>query len=134
MRKGIQTFLLKNRFSSIFLVDGIGALITASLLFFVVAPNGSFFGTPETIVHYFALVALVFAVHSLACAPWAKKKSRFLLRIIAIANTLYCAATFSMLISFREQISLWGWIYFLLEILIVLSLARFEWKQSLKSV
>jgi O-antigen/teichoic acid export membrane protein len=115
-------------FRNLFLFDGLGALITTLLLWLLVAPLESFFGMPSQIVEFLALIAACFAIYSFSCSLLIRRDWKPFLKVIALANLGYCLLTFSLLIYYREEVLLWGWIYFLGEIIIVISLGIYEWK------
>jgi hypothetical protein len=65
------------------------------------------------------------------CFLGSPKNWRFYLKIIALANLLYCCLTLGLMIHCRQQIKPLGILYFVLEILVLLILVRLEWKTSL---
>jgi hypothetical protein len=110
----------------LFLIDGIGAVVTASLLAFLLVPYESTFGMPSRVLYVLAAIAAGFAVYSFAC--YLKQPSNWppFLRIIAIANLSYCVLTLILLFVYRSQITIIGVAYFAGEILIVSALALYE--------
>ncbi|MBR9921707.1 MAG: hypothetical protein GYB31_12785 [Bacteroidetes bacterium] len=113
--------------NNIFLADSIGALLTASLLNFLIAPYETFFGMPQGMVYILAAIALLFGLYSLIChlrkasfKPW--------LQIIAILNLIYVLFTGSLLFMHAKTLSTYGYLYFGIEILIILYLVSYEWK------
>ena len=110
--------------SRLFLVDGLGALVTASMLGLVLTTFEPAFGMPTRVLVPLASVAAVFAAYSFTC--YAKAAPPKFLLPIAIANTLYCAATLALVLLFHESLTWLGHAYFLGEIAIVLTLVRFE--------
>ena len=106
----------------IFLVDAIGALITAGLLVGLIALFESFFGIPSKPANVLAMIAVAFAAYSGFCFVFLKRRwSSFLIPII-IANTTYCLITLGVIILYIDQITVYGVIYFLFEMAIVLLL------------
>lgn len=63
----------KATINKLFLIDGIGALITALLLSQVLARYESVFGMPASLLYVLAGVAACFAVYSLTCYCGSKK-------------------------------------------------------------
>lgn len=61
------------------------------------------------------------------CNPFQWK---FYLRVIASANFLYCLVTMVYLILNLDQTTIFGELYFVLEMLVIVSLATFEMKVS----
>ena len=116
---------------NIFLIDGIGALITAALLFFVVRPLYSFFGVVDFIVDLFAGAAVLFAIYSFVGHVLAVRLRRVNFKhsliFIAVFNILYCVMT-AYVVFQLTGITLWGKLYFIGEILVILSLVYLELK------
>jgi hypothetical protein len=115
-----------------FLIDGIGAAISALLLILIIAPFESFFGFPSEGAIYLAILPMVFCLYSLTCHFLKPKYWSIFLKCIAIGNILYCVFTITMAIYFFQQISIFGIIYFLNEKFIIIPLAIWEWKVSKK--
>jgi hypothetical protein len=112
----------------IFLLDGIGACVTAALLIGVLAPFEAVFGMPREVLYVLAAIAVVFAVYSLCCYRFAGNQWRPLLKAISIANILYCCLTLFLVVLLYGQLSMWGVGYFLVEIAVVLGVVALEWK------
>jgi ABC-type Fe3+-siderophore transport system permease subunit len=113
----------------IFLLDGIGALLTALLLTFLLARFQEAFGMPVSVLRILATIAFAFAIYSFICY-FAAEKWRPFLKFIAIANVTYCLVTSILLITNYKQLTVLGLVYFLAEILIILTLAIYEWRLS----
>ena len=117
----------------LFLIDGIGALITATLLGLVLTRFEASFGMPTDMLYPLATTALVFSLYSLLCylllfSNWAP-----FLKIIAICNGLYCLVTLILAILLFDSLTWLGVGYFLGEIGIVSTLATIEWRNSAMS-
>ncbi len=113
----------------LFLIDGIGAVVTTCLLF-ILAVFEPFFGMPGKILYFMMIPAGIFAIYSITCYFLAGRKWRMLLKGIAVANLLYCLCTAALIVIFYEQLRFWGLAYFLVEIVVVTGLACIEWKVS----
>lgn len=113
--------------TKLFLVDGVGALVTATLLLAVLARFESTFGMPVRIIYLLAALACVFAAYSLTCHFTLRGDWRPFLKAIAAANIAYCLITLALLILFRNEITVFGVIYFVGEIFMVAALAAYEW-------
>lgn len=120
---------------NIFLIDGFGALLTAALLFFVVRPLPSFFGVADFIVNLFAGVAVPFTIYSFVGHVLAVRLRRVnfkhYLTLIAALNILYCVMT-AYVVFQLTGITVWGKLYFVVEILIILCLVYMELKIARK--
>ena len=112
----------------LFLIDGLGAIVTAFLTGIVLVYFESFFGMPKSILIPLALVACGFSVYSLTCYFTNIRNWQFLLRIIAVANLLYCGVTMGFVVYYFELLTSFGLLYFLSELLIIVVLVMIEWK------
>ncbi len=112
----------------IFLIDSLGALLSAVMLGLVLTKYETLFGMPVDVLHVLAIIPCVFALYSFLCFLIETKNRRLYLRIIAVANFLYCCLTTSYIISFYEKLTIWGLMYFIGEIIVVGILAFYEWK------
>ena len=109
-----------------FLLDGIGALVTAISLGIVLTKFNAYFGMPIPVLHKLALVACGFAVYSLSChflltAKWGK-----FLKPIIFANAAYCVASAILVVYHFEKLTIIGIVYFVIEILIIVALIYIE--------
>ncbi len=121
----LQKFALNKR--TIFLVDGIGALLSALLLTFILVPFEKAFGMPKSVICPLSIPAFVFAIYSFSAYLLNLKKWKVVLTIIMIANCLYCIITLSLLVLHYHSLTILGFAYFLGEIVIILFVARIEW-------
>ncbi|PBI86814.1 hypothetical protein BSF41_32710 [Flavobacterium sp. ACN2] len=122
----LKNFLKKPK--NIFLVDGFGALLTTILLFFVLRNFNDFFGLSKDIFEYLSIISCTFFVYSISCYSLVKQNWKSFLKIIYTANILYCILTFGILIHNYESISIFGIIYFLVEIAVIIWLVTLEIK------
>ncbi len=116
----------------LFLLDGLGALSSAGLLFFLLAGFEDTFGVSKPIVHLLAGIALIFSVYSLSCFLIVKEKWKFFLSLIAITNIFYCLITAGYIYYDYPQLTLLGLVYFIGEIAVILALVYLELKAVLK--
>ena len=123
--------LILNKFSStpknIFILDGIGATLSAFLLGVILVRFEPIFGMPLTPLYILASIAIMLATYSFSCYfiltdNW---NSAFM-KVIVIANLLYCCLSMTMVIYFFEELTIWGITYFLLEILVTCGLNIIE--------
>lgn len=117
-----------NRLSprTFFLIDAVGALLSALMLGLVLTQLEHVFGMPRRLLQPLAIIAVIFAGYSAACY-WVRPNNwKLFLRIIATANLLYCCLTAGLVISVFPQISTFGWVYFISEIAIIVVLAIAE--------
>ncbi|OJJ14323.1 hypothetical protein BKI52_43370 [marine bacterium AO1-C] len=114
----------------LFLIDSLGALLTALMTGVVLTTLEAHIGMPVKTLYYLAMIACIFAVYSLWNHLKMKPNWPFFMKIIAIANLTYCSATFALAIYHRETVTLLGFIYFALEVAVVVALATIELKTA----
>ena len=110
----------------LFLIDGLGALLSAFMLGIVLVQLESYFGMPRPLLYRFAGIALVFSSYSLICYWRLKQRWNVYLFLIAFANLSYCCLTGVYLLLLWDQLTILGLFYFIIEILIVVLLAGIE--------
>ena len=93
-----KTINLKN----VFLIDAIGALLTAFLLFAVLAQLEQYFGMPKQVLFLLSGSAFCLFVYSISCHRFIKKKSSGFLLLLMILNTIYVLASIAMVIQHAE--------------------------------
>ncbi len=110
----------------IFLVDGLGAMLSAFLLVFVLARFEPIFGIPPEPLYFLSIIPILFAVYDLYAYQKKHQKTGPLLKGIALLNLIYCLISIGLILYHFATITLFGWLYILLEIVIVLILATIE--------
>ncbi len=111
---------------NVFLLDGIGALVSSLLLVVFLAPFESFFGMPSDYVYQLAIPAVVFAVYSIACYVFNLNNWQPFMKLIALANFLYCCLTFYLILKLFYRLTHFGVLYFLLEIAVIFMVIALE--------
>lgn len=132
---------LKSKPKTIFLIDGIGALITFLSLFGIGFWLHEYFGMPQSVLYSLAIIAIFYCVYAFFCYfslfdkfGKAVKKWQCFLKVIIVANSLYCVLLFFLLIYFYQNITILGFIYFTLEISVITILVILEMKMSFKEL
>ncbi len=115
----------------IFLVDALGACVSIVCLFFLYA-NEAMFGMPHYVLCNFILIAACLATYSFSCYFFKPKNWGLYLFIIAILNISYCLFTIYHLVQNAPSITVYGFVYFVGEVIIISLLAFFELKLSQK--
>lgn len=115
---------------ALFLLDGLGALLSIFLLGLILPLFQSTIGMPLTTLYFLAAIPVFFVIYDFYCyfkkvQPWQQY-----LYFIAIANVIYCIISIGMLAIHWQFLSAWGISYFIIEIIIVLSIALWELKFS----
>ena len=115
---------------TLFLLDGIGALLSALFLGTVLVRFEAFFGMPRVVLYPLATIAGGFAVYSFCCYAFVIQNRPVFLRVIATANLLYGCVTVGLLVLYHQELTLWGWGYFLGELMIIGLLVALEFKAA----
>lgn len=110
----------------IFLIDGLGALITTLSLLLLIIPFQGGWGTDSAFISRLASATVFFTLYSLSCFFMVGKAWKKLLVIIITANTIYCIITAWMLYQSFNSMTLWGIAYFAGEIVVILTLVSVE--------
>jgi hypothetical protein len=111
----------------IFLIDSLGALISAIILL-VISQFERQFGISRNLSLILVPLPIIFSVFSFVSYKLDNEKWKSLLKIIAIANLSYCCLTLYLtLINFATLKNL-GITYFVVEIFIIFLLPMFELK------
>lgn len=124
IKNAIQ-YLIKNP-STIFLVDGIGALLTTLSLCLIMLNFGSEFGMSLYPLSILTIIATLFCSYSILCFLFLKESWCVYISMIGLANLLYALLSFSLMMYFFSTLPAWGILYFSLEILIILCLVYIE--------
>ncbi len=116
----------------LFLIDGLGALISAFLLGVVLAQLENIFGLPQSTLYFLASIPLVFFIYDLYCYLNVKKDIGLFLKIIAVSNLIYCFISIALAFYHYHEITYWGWTYVALEIIIIIVLVYTEYTTAIK--
>lgn len=115
---------------SLFLVDSLGGLISAIMLGFILVRFESLFGVPPSVLYVLSGIACLFFIYSFLCYLKELENWRVYMKIIAVMNMLYCCFTI-LLISFHYQkVTIFGLLYFVVEVIIISILAVVEFKNA----
>jgi hypothetical protein len=112
----------------VFLIDALGALATAFLIGVVLRTFQSYIGIPSSILVLLSIIAVCYGVYSFTCFILNPKNGNLLLKVVIIANVIYCALSFGLIIYYFQQLTALGLIYFLGELMVIFGLIYFEIK------
>jgi hypothetical protein len=112
----------------LFQIDSLGALLTAFLLVAVLARFEDYFGMPRIVLYFLSLVACIYSIYSICCYFFIVDNWRPYLKVIVIANLIYCCLTIGLVFYFYHSLTVLGLIYILLELIIVSGLILMELK------
>ena len=119
---------LQNNPKQIFLIDAIGAFLSALFLIAILGTFQAFFGMPMKIIYILSLLAVCFSIYSISCYFFIPNNWKPFLKDIIIANSCYCLLTIGMVVYFYQDLTALGVVYFLLELLVIIILVSFEIK------
>jgi hypothetical protein len=115
---------------TLFLVDALGALLTAFFLTAMTSFFHGYIGMSQTILTTLAVIAFTFCIYSMSCFVFIKRNWQPFFKAIIISNILYCCATVACIIYSYQQLTFLGVIYFVLEIIVILVLLGIEIKAA----
>ena len=119
---------------NLFLIDGLGAILSAFLLGFVLVKFQIIFGIPPSTLYILAVMPLFIALCDFYCYRKSNQKTGLLLKIIAILNLTYCSISLGFVFYHFETITNLGLVYILIEIVIVLLFAIIEFITGIKVI
>ncbi len=112
------------------MIDGLGALLSASILGIVLLRFEGVFGMPVPAIWFLFVTACALAIFSLTCCLFVQKGSRSYLRIIAFTNLEYGCITTGLVLYYFTELTGLGLLYFLLEVAVIATLAIIELKSA----
>ena len=110
----------------LFLIDGFGAILSAFLLGVVLVQLERIFGIPSTALYFLATFPIIFAIYDFFCYRNKTDNIPRYLNGIAIMNLLYCCLSIGVAIYHCEKIKSLGWVYLLMEIIVLTILVVIE--------
>lgn len=124
--QAIKTMILKHK--KLFLIDSLGALLSAFLLGVVLVSFESTFGMPRKVLYFLSITACTFAIYSYMSYLLIKENWKPYLKIIAFANLLYCCLTIGLIFYLNQKLTTFGLIFFLSEVIVIITLVIIELK------
>ena len=85
------------------------------------------FGIPISVLKLLAFIPLFFAVFDAICLGFSKTNLHPYLKVIAGFNITYCFLSIGLALFHVVTITWLGWSYLIVEVILVLCLAYFEW-------
>jgi len=111
---------------NLFLIDGVGAILSAFLLGVVLVYFKSYFGIPVNTLYVLAIIPCFFALYDLLCYFLLKKNHKPFIKLTAWLNIAYCGLSLRMAYEHIGQIEILGFIYIIIEVILVLAIAKIE--------
>ncbi len=121
---------LKLKPNDLFLVDSIGAFISAALLWAIFIYAEIYHGIPRNNYTILLLIAFAFSAHSAIHFFCKHKRPGVYLKIIGTANILYCCLTAGLMLVFARGITIIELIYLIGEIILICTLSVIELRLS----
>lgn len=118
----------------LFLVDGVGALISAFLLGVVLVNFEEVFGMPKDALYFLAILPIFFAAYDFICYFLKLDNWQPFLKVIAILNICYCILSIIEMTIHYDSLTKLGIAYFVGEIIIVFGLGLYELKVAKSGV
>ncbi len=117
---------------TLFVIDGLGALVSALFLGIIWVYFESLIGMPRNTLYLLASFPIIFAILDVFSYFQHPSSWKSLLRIIAFANILYTCISLWMLFLHAAQLTIWGYLYFIGEIIILAVLIIVEFSAANK--
>ena len=112
----------------LFLIDGLGALLSTFLLGVILVKFEYLFGMPKKELYFLAAIPFFFAIYDFICYWKNPDNWRPFLKVIAIANLIYCCISIAVVFYSYQKLTNLGLSYFLLELVIVFIIVAIELK------
>ena len=119
---------LTNNPKQTFLLDSMGALLTATIITIIVVGFPAFFGMPPQILFVLAAIAFIFFMYSFCCYYFMPRNWRPYLTAIMTGNACYSAATIGLVSYFYSSITPLGLLYFIGELIVIAVLLWIEYR------
>ena len=110
----------------LFLIDGIGAFVSAIMLGVILPLVQPLIGIPVYALYILATFPVIFSIIDFYCLYRKPQPLTKYLKIIAICNILYCYLSCALAYYHRASITDLGWVYLVVEVFIVGALAIVE--------
>lgn len=111
---------------NLFLIDGIGALVSAILLGVVLVRFQPLVGIPVSTLYFLAALPCGFVLFDLFCYFSTYISVSRGLRTIGLINKGYCILSIVLALFHFEVVTALGWVYIIGEVVVVMVLARYE--------
>ena len=121
-----------NKPKAIFLVDSIGAFLSAFYLLIISRFCSDFFGINPSTLQLLTILPIVFCIYSACCYLLIIRGYKPFILIIAIANFLYCLITMVLIFTHYSELTILGLSYFILELMIIGIIVYLEFDISSK--
>ena len=111
---------------NIFLIDGLGALVSVFFLGVALPALEEIIGMPTHILYLLTVAPALFFGFDMYCFLYPRRANEKGLLAIIGANAIYCLVSSGVVIQHFDLLTGWGLLYFLGEILTLIALIVFE--------
>lgn len=111
---------------NIFLLDGLGGLLTGIFLIVVLPYFQDAIGLPINVLYALGAIGVCYGIYSLSCFRFVQSNFGVWLKVIVLANLIYCVVIAGVVTFFLEEMTLIGIGYFAIEVLVILALVFVE--------
>ena len=111
---------------NIFLLDGIGAVVSVLLLGVVLPAIQPWIGMPLKALFLLAIVPVFYGAYSFACYRFADPRNPRWLQAIMVANLLYCVLTASLTVIHFHEMTQLGVAWFIIDGLVIVGVVALE--------
>ena len=113
--------------NKVFIIDGLGAMLSTFLLGYVSVKFENIFGMPSKTLYTLAALPVFITFYDFYCIRKKDDLGHFM-KGIAIINLTYCCLSILFAFYHLGTITIFGWSYLIIEILILITLAIIEYK------
>ena len=126
--------MVENRVKLLLWLDTFGALLSAFLLGVCLVHFQPLFGIPISALRLLAIFPVIFACYDFYYLLLKPNHLTTGLKGIAIANVFYCVLSIVVSMKYFNDVTLLGWGYIIIELILVLILAIIEFRTASNSV
>jgi len=113
--------------TQILFFDGLGALLSGTLLIVIIGNYTSIFGIPQRTAQILGIVAVMMAAPTFYVLLF-KKNAKPFLKFLVCVNSLYILTTLGFILQVDDQLTVAGFTYFFFEVVIILFLIVLEFR------
>ncbi len=114
----------------LFLIDSLGAFLSAILLGLLLSRFANTFGIPQQVLYFLSFMAVLLSIYSFLCFIGNIHNWRPYMKSLAFANLIYVCLTIGLIYYSDQKLTVLGLLYFVLEMLVITTLAISELKTA----
>lgn len=125
MRKSVRKTAACLTTKTVFLFDGIGAILSLLFTGLLLPVFSEQLGLPRNVLYSLACFPFIYAIFSLSCYYLIKAPTQWMLKTIIAANSAYCLLSAGLIFMY-PTITAWGRMVLAAEIVVVLAVVAIE--------